>query len=77
MSLKTLSEVTWQEVNSSNIKRIAFDEESTSILVEFKDGGQYAYDDCNQKLFDDFKNAQSVGKFFHQNIKPKAWERLN
>ena len=78
MSLSALaSSANWEDVDSSNIARIAFDEETASILVQFKDGGQYAYDDCTSRLYEQFKNADSVGKFFHRNIKPKTSERLN
>lgn len=78
MSLQAIaSSANWEEVDSSNINRIAFDEETASILVEFKDGQQFAYDDCSPRLYEQFKNAESVGKFFYKNIKPKAYERLN
>lgn len=72
-----LEEVVWQEVDSSNIRAIAYHEESKQILVRFKDGGEYAYEDCDLLLYERFKGAPSVGKFFYANIKPKAFERLN
>ena len=71
------NEVMWDAVDSSNIRQIAYHEDSNRILVEFKDGGQYAYDDCDLQLYRRFQSAPSVGKFFHGNIKPKASERLN
>jgi hypothetical protein len=72
-----LSEVIWQEVDSSNITAIAYHEESKQILVRFKDGGEYSYEDCDLPLYERFKGAPSVGKFFYANIKPKSFERLN
>jgi hypothetical protein len=72
-----LTEVVWDEVDSSNIKKIAYHEDSKRILVEFKDDGIYAYDDCDNPLYERFKNAPSVGKFFHANIKNHTSERLN
>jgi hypothetical protein len=72
-----LQEVVWQEVDSSNITAVAYHEDSGQILVRFKDGGEYAYEGCDLPLYERFKNAPSVGKFFYANIKPKSFERLN
>lgn len=73
-----MSELTWEEVDSSNITRIAFDEEEERIIIEFKDGGQYAYDECPRELFERFRLAPSIGKFFYANIKNShTFERLN
>lgn len=69
--------IRWIGVSSSNINRIAFRAETEEILVEFVDGGQYAYADCSPELFLAFQNASSVGKFFHSNIKDHSFERLN
>lgn len=67
----------WDEVDSSNIKRIGHDEENKIVYVEFKDGGQYAYDDVDTTLFNRFLTAPSAGKFFHANIKNHTFERVN
>lgn len=69
MSKISLEEVVWDDVDSSNIVRVAFDKEESVILVEFKDGAIWGYDDCDSALYEKFKNAESVGKFFHRNIK--------
>jgi len=69
MSKISLEEVIWDEVDSSNIERIAHDEESKVVLVEFKSGAIWGYDDCDSQLYNQFKNAPSVGKFFFANIK--------
>ena len=72
-----LTEVVWDEVESSNITRIAYHEDSKRIVVEFKGVGIYAYDDCDKPLYERFKNSPSVGKFFYVNIKSRHFERLN
>ena len=72
-----LDELEWEEVESSNISAIAFDDESQRICVRFKDDAVWAYDDCPKELFERFRLAPSVGKFFHANIKNShASERL-
>ncbi len=64
-----LEEITWEDVESSNILAIAFDAGSERICVRFKDESAWAYDDCSRELFERFRLAPSVGKFFHANIK--------
>ena len=72
-----LDELEWEEVESSNISAIAFHAESQRICVRFKDDAVWAYDDCPKELFERFRLAPSVGKFFHANIKNShASERL-
>lgn len=71
-----LQEVVWQEVDSSNIRAIAYHEDSGQILVRFKDGATWSYPDCDEQLYGQFKEAPSVGKFFHSNIKPKGGESV-
>lgn len=63
------NELEWEDVESSNIEAIAYDEELAQICVRFKDGSAWAYDDCNRQLYESFRIAPSVGKFFHANIK--------
>lgn len=69
--------IQWQSVDSSNIEAVAYDAEEKQIFVRFKDGAEWVYDNCEQKLFDSFLNAPSIGKFFHANIKTHSAERLN
>lgn len=72
-----LNELEWEDVESSNILAIAFDAETGRICVRFKDESAWAYDDCSKELFERFRLAPSVGKFFHANIKNShASERL-
>lgn len=72
-----LDELEWEDVESSNISAIAFDAGSERILVRFKDEAVWAYDDCSKELFERFRVAPSIGKFFHANIKNShASERM-
>lgn len=58
-----------QNVSSSNLQSIGYDEESQTLEVEFINGGIYQYFDVPKHLFEDFLNAASVGSFLARNIK--------
>ena len=54
---------------SSNIARFGYDEGSSILVVEFKNGGTYNYYDVTQAVFEQMRNASSKGQFLAQNIK--------
>ncbi len=56
-------------VDSSNIEAIGFDEDSCTLQVEFVGGALYQYFDVPEHVFENFKSADSAGRFLSQNIK--------
>lgn len=58
----------FQSVTSSNIKAVAHDGED--LYIQFNYGGTYRYDSVPRSVFDALLVAESVGKFFHTDIKP-------
>ena len=60
-----------QPVESSNIKEIGYDETSKILMVKFHNGGLYAYDGVPTEVYENFKSAPSIGKFFIAAIKGK------
>lgn len=56
------------EINSSNLKKTEYDTESKKLLVEFKNGIKYEYDEVPHQLYTQFRNAESQGKFFMSKI---------
>lgn len=60
-----------EKVESSQINQIAFDADSNRLFVEFKKGAVYQYQNVNDELFLGLKSADSVGKFFNDNIRKK------
>jgi len=55
--------------DSSLLLRADFDPFLNTLKVYFRDGGVYIYVDTKRKLFNDFRDSESAGKFFVQNIK--------
>jgi len=61
------------EVNSSLIVGVGV--KGNYLVVAFKKGTVYRYPDC-AVYFADLTSAESVGKFFHQNIRNQQYEKL-
>lgn len=54
---------------SSNIQAIDYNEDESSLSVEFKNGSIYKYFDVPDDIPTSMITASSVGRFFIQNIK--------
>lgn len=57
------------KAESSTIDEIEYDSEKNELFVTFKNGKKYKYSEVNDKVFRDFIEADSQGKFFTTNIK--------
>ena len=55
--------------DSSNIYRIKYNDETYILEVEFNNGGTYEYYDVPITIWENFKLADSKGKFLHEYIK--------
>ena len=56
------------EVDSSNLVRTEYDTESKKMIVEFKNGMKYEYDEVPHQTYTSFRTAKSQGSFFSKNI---------
>lgn len=54
---------------SSNIKSVSYDEDSKNMIVEFRNGLKYSYEDVPEHMFEGLVNSPSAGKFFAYNIR--------
>ncbi len=54
-------------VNSSSIKAVGY--EDGRLYVNFRSGSRYVYEDVPRKVYDDFRAASSLGRFFVHFIK--------
>lgn len=48
---------------------VGYDEKEQILEVEFNHGGIYEYYDVEKKVYDDLMNADSLGRYFINNIK--------
>ncbi len=60
-----------QNVTSSTIRSIGYDEESKTLETEFTNGGTYQYFDVPADVHRRFMAASSKGKFHHAYIRDK------
>lgn len=56
------------EVESSNLKKTEYDTESKKLVVEFKNGLKYEYDEVPHNIYAQFRLSESQGKFFNTQI---------
>ena len=69
---------TFSTDRSSNIKAVSYDDEKKTLLVEFKMGGKYVYEEVPAELYESFEKAESAGKFFFVNVRGKyKFNKLN
>jgi len=57
------------KVNSSQVDSVAYHDESTTLQVNFKNGGSYNYFNVPRPKFDELVQSKSVGSFLHKEIK--------
>lgn len=64
----------WIALNSSTVKEVAFQTFSGdfgSLHIRFKSGTTYEYLGVEKEIFQGLCEAQSPGKYFHNNIKQR------
>lgn len=62
-----MNDLDWQNVISSNIRRVAYKE--AQMFVTFTSGDTYRYDGVPEETFLAVRNAESVGKALKVHIK--------
>ena len=60
---------TMEPVTSGQISKIGYHPDSQTAVIQFANGRVYQYSGVPQEMYDNMKNAESVGSFFAQNIK--------
>lgn len=56
-------------VDSSNIAAIGYDEDSQTLQVEFKNGTLYQYFDVPEMIYEGMAQSPSVGQYLNQQVK--------
>lgn len=57
--------------DSKAIAMFAYDNDSKRLMVHFKTGGVYAYQDVPRAVFDGFRQARSKGQYFQSTIRDR------
>ena len=61
--------VEWTLVDSSNVAAIGYEKEAEDLHVQFNSGSVYVYSNVPVEVFDNFKDADSKGRYLNENIK--------
>jgi hypothetical protein len=56
-------------VVSSNIKAVGYDPGTKELTVQFRSGSTYRYDGVPATTYADLIDADSIGSFFHSNVR--------
>jgi len=58
-----------KSVESSNLSSVGYNEETSELFVQFKNGGIYMYKDVPANVHAELISAESVGKYFNAHVK--------
>ena len=58
-----------QNVESSNLASVGYDEKSQILEIEFNHGGVYQYFDVPTEEYESLMSADSLGSYFYHNIR--------
>ena len=58
-----------QEVQSSNLRSVGYDDKNSILEVEFLSSSVYRYFNVPEQIYQGLLAADSHGKFFHEYIK--------
>ncbi|BAU05105.1 KTSC domain-containing protein [Fischerella major NIES-592] len=65
-------------MNSSMANAIGYDSDRNILQIEFHNGAVYQYSDIDQDTWQDLHQADSIGKFFNENVRGKyQYERID
>jgi len=56
-------------VSSSNLRSVGYEEGTFTLEIEFHGGGIYQYFEVPESVYLGLMQASSKGQYFHQNIK--------
>ena len=59
------------QIESSNLVGTEYDTATKKLVVEFKNGAKYEYEDVPHQLYTGFRSSESQGKFFNSEISKK------
>jgi hypothetical protein len=58
-----MADLVWTELRSSNVSKVAFDNDSDELLVEFRSGAIYSYSDQSEATLQDLITSTSPGSY--------------
>lgn len=56
-------------VESSNIQAVGYDQDKEVLVIDFNSGTTYEYKNVPFDIFQGLMDADSVGSYFHKNVR--------
>ncbi|MEZ5026733.1 MAG: KTSC domain-containing protein [Chitinophagales bacterium] len=63
-----------ESVQSSMIRSLGYDSNTSTLEVEFNSGAVWQYYDVPESVYYDMRNSDSIGKYFNANIRGQHTE---
>lgn len=63
-------------IQSSMLEGHAYDQETRTMHVKYKNGATYAYDDVPLEKYAAFTGAESPGRYFNANIRGQGGRKV-
>jgi len=60
-----------QSVVSSNLSKVGYDKKSSTLIIAFKTGSIYEFQDVPEEYYINLLKSPSIGNFFSTNIRKK------
>lgn len=64
-----MATLNYSPVQSSNLREIAYDEDTQTLGVRFHRGGEYHYADVPKPVVDEMLASSSTGSYFSRNVR--------
>jgi len=65
------------DISSTNLESLSWDSKTNKLIITFKGGNKYSYSEFFEADLLKFLNADSMGKYFHSEIRSKfVFEKL-
>lgn len=66
----------YDNFQSSSVNCLWYNKDKQQLIVEYKNGSQYRYNDVTQQQWESLKLSDSKGKFINQSIKSKPFQKM-
>ena len=66
----------YDNFQSSPVNCLWYNKDEQQLIVEYKNGSQYRYNDVTQQQWESLKLSDSKGKFINQSIKSKPFQKM-
>lgn len=71
MKTATIKPLNFFPVSSSQIKGYHYDKKKSELFLKFRNQDIWKYSNVESDEFNEFIRAESLGRYFHQNIRDK------